>query len=137
MVPAGILLIIFGGINIDSSPLMLILGIIGLVIGFYGCPFCWIAFSGLSPIFKVYRIIKNNRANSINEICSLTKLSEDKVKEYINDLIVDGYIISKFDDNGNLTTIQNVVVCKSCGAKNLVSGTIGICTYCGKPIQKD
>lgn len=142
----GIPMIIFGFIN--GYILLGVLGIVLTVLGFYGAPISWIAYSSMNFRITLYEQI------IIDKIFSVKLLSETnnkKEKEVINEI---NYLISKrflrnfiIDNNTYLIDVTDkkelnkeifvknndikTVKCNNCGAVLDITRGFGQCPYCG------
>ncbi|UWP60788.1 hypothetical protein [Ruminococcus gauvreauii] len=105
---------------------------------------------------KYINIVINNQQTSIENIASAMSMNQKQVVKDLEAMIDRGYFSNAYIDHGNSEIVlphnerknkdvvyaetsqtlqQEVVVCKNCGANNLVTvGTISECEYCGSPI---
>jgi len=137
MLPAGILLIIFGA---KRNTLMLVAGIVMTVIGFYGSPMCWIKFGESKKLALVFRLIYSENMYTVDDIATQTTFPREDVTAYINTLISSGYITGFFFKDGKLILNTNkkqtestseMIKCPACGGTMRYDGLNYVCEYCG------
>ena len=139
MLPAGILQIIFGAIN-NITPI-LVLGIIFVVLGFYGTPLWWINYANKKRLKTVLNLILNEHIYSVSELSEQLSKNPKEISAIINQLIVGGYLTGYLFKN-NETLIYNTnqpqtkknslkSKCPNCGAMMESNGVNFVCEFCG------
>ena len=95
---------------------------------------------------KYIAIVINGGECNLVRIAEIANLTVREVREDIDDMISSGYFQGAYiDERENELVIPsqkpnneyykpNVVVCKCCGARNIVKGSVGRCEYCDSPI---
>ncbi len=154
--PAGIVLTILyakmsGGLQI----VLFVLGIIMIILGFYGSPMLWINFANMKYFKSLVEQIKIDNVQDINQ---LAQNNDKKLEVMLKDIqtllskrYLTGYEImeNKFIvPKSNKTLSKNDVweqtgdvyvgYCKSCGARvEMIGNNKTFCPYCGRRITKD
>ena len=143
MLPAGILMIIFGA---GKNTLMLVFGIVFTVAGFYGAPIIWIKYGDCKRKAFVYRLITSENMYTVKDIVAQTSYQEEIVNNYINSLLSQGYITGYFFKDGKLILNTNKKQteassekkkCPCCGGMMSSDGINFYCEYCGHSERKD
>lgn len=75
---------------------MLVCGIAMTVLGFYGSPIAWGKYGDSKHKNFVYRPITNENMYTVEDISAQTTYPQEKVTDYINDLIAKRYITGFF-----------------------------------------
>lgn len=148
--PCGIVLIVM----FARQPLLLTLGIVLAVLGFYGMPILWLHYAKLKSDKKLCEKIQLDNLQEINYLAQLNNVDEDaminRLYELINKRYLLGYEIvdNKFIVKQSEKTISKTealrqardtetIVCKGCGAPvEIVDGEKIFCPYCGRPLNK-
>ena len=148
--PCGIVLIIM----FARQPLLLTLGIVLTVIGFYGMPILWLHYANLKSMQKICEQIKLDNLQEISYLAKINNTNEEqmvnKICELINKRYLSGYEIvdnkyvvkqteKSISKNEALRQARNTetIVCKGCGAPvEIVSGEKTFCPYCERPLNK-
>lgn len=152
---AGIPLIIFGAGNTSKGALylvLLILGIVFVVMGFYGAPMVWIHYGELKRAKVVCDMISKQNFNKISLIASTLGKNQSDINKLINDYITKGYLrgfavvdgefIAKTDSlkAQNMTDVARLQgkaytkKCTNCGAVlAFETDDTVVCPYCGTP----
>lgn len=149
--PCGVLLIVFK----YSNPIILALGIVVTVLGFYGTPLMWIKFGELKSIQNICnQIVLDNlqevnylaKINNVDEKVMLKKLHNLITKRYLigYEIVDDKYIVKQAEthltknDAMRLAEKTSSFVCQGCGASvEIVDSEETFCSYCGRPINKN
>lgn len=144
--PAGIVAIIWGASN--GMTLVLVLGIVMTVLGFYGSPMLWINFGELKRLKVVLSLILVENIYSSQEIAEHLSTKVETVNDDINKLIIKGFLKGYLFKDGYLQLNRNKkqkmedvkkYKCPSCGGFMEYNGIDYICEYCGnvvKDVQK-
>lgn len=148
--PCGIVLIVM----FARQPILLTVGIVLTVLGFYGMPILWLHFAKLKSQQKICEQIKLDNLQEISYIAKINNTDQEKMLNDIYELInkryllgfeiVDGkYIVKQTEKNitKNEALRQarhtETVMCKGCGAAiEIVAGEKTFCPYCGRPLNK-
>ena len=125
---AGIPAIVFGATN--KITILLIVGITGVVVGFYGTPMAWVRYGNMTSLYHFLIAIEDEKITKISQLMKHLSLTEKTVKENIRSLMklqcLKGYTI---DEMGNLIT--NVIEEKEERIE------IGKCPNCSAPLDID
>ena len=136
---AGIPSIIFGATK--GWTLLLIVGIICVVAGFYGMPIAWISFSDKKKLYNIYQSITVDKIYDIKTLAGNYNIDEQQMLGYVNTLLSNRYLQGlNLVDQKELQEIKKakkkmqVVKCPNCNANigDLVSSgedTVE-CPYC-------
>jgi Zn finger protein HypA/HybF involved in hydrogenase expression len=137
---ASIPAIIFGAIN--GITLLLVVGIIFAVLGFYGSPILWIQFGALNKTKRIVYAVDEEKIYTVEEISKQLQLSISEVKaqlitainkNYIEGLLFDG---EKLTANKNKSTLKNLSRCENCGAPLKKTPDGKYCPYCHSMFEK-
>ncbi len=144
--PAGVVITVLSAIN--SMFILMALGIVMVVAGFFVSPCIWsIFFPGVKFQRDVYNLIAHGDCMSVSEIANNTGKSRASVLSAVRALISGGYFkgYSLLPDNERIENKvikkeaaakeMSVAVCPGCGAKTKVTGGNGTCQYCGLPVS--
>lgn len=140
----GIPLIIYGAMK---AKLLMVLGIIMVVFGFYGAPMAWISFGNLVSLKSVLFAITEDHLSSVSEIAGNLGLNENDVKAKINTLLTKRFLTGyKLEENGKVTPLQKpkeenkelkLKKCPNCGANLTETKDHKYkCKYCGVTFDK-
>ena len=132
---AGIPLLIMGAVK--HITLLLVLGIVILVFGFYGTPLLWIVYSGTLKTKKILQVILEENLTKVDEIATQLSISANEIKSTIYQAIskryLVGYLFNGFEltKNEKINKAQKTRKCPNCGGnmQKQENGTF-ICTYC-------
>lgn len=153
--PVGIILIVFHNkVSGIGSTLLLVLGIILVVLGFYGAPMVWIMYGETKSKKRICQQITLDNNQEIKYLAEINNIPTEnmlkKVQELINQRLLTGYEIvdNKFvvpkgkntlskDEALELSGKLETVTCKGCGAEiEIVGGKKTYCKYCGKLVNR-
>lgn len=134
--PIGVPLIIIGA---SKTWILLTLGIIMAVFGFYGAPILWVYYGNLRTTKQVVNSILEENLTNTKEIASHLQMTEKKVKEIINNSIKKGYLTNLIFDGENLTVNNKMKLkyndrknkCPNCGGLLEQTSDGTVCPYCG------
>ncbi len=131
----GIPAIIFGASK--GIVLLLVLGIICTVLGFYVMPICWVIYGERGKYMAVLSSIVNDNILKVENIKQNLGITDAEVKKIINFLInkryLSGYL---FVDNKELKKIEqkkDILItkkCPYCGANIELTDKVVVCKYC-------
>lgn len=131
MFVAGIPMIVLGAVN--EIALVMILGIIFTVFGFYGSPFAWLRWFQLKSYYNIYHAITYDGITKVIDLISIFGMSMKQINTAITWLTSNRFLSGFFFDGNELKRIEPAVSqsktrkCPNCGA-----GVIGdVCEHCG------
>lgn len=138
---AGVPMIVFGATK--SLWILLVLGIVCTVFGFYGMPILWVNFGSLKTLKRVVDAVMEENLTSVSEIASQLQLSERTTKDYIRKAINKKYITGFIYDGNTLVPNEKQAPkkkmsqnrCPSCGGVMEKTDTGWICPYCGSKFE--
>ena len=138
----GVLAIIFGATK--GVTILLVIGIIATVLGFYGSPILWIKYGEQFSYIAVLDCIVSDNLLDIDSIATSLGKMPQEVLRIVNYLVTKRYLKGYYVENGKLKPIENevedVVVthkCPNCGATIDTSGQYAVCEYCGVKLKLD
>ena len=134
-------MIVFGATK--SLWILLVLGIVCTVFGFYGMPILWVNFGSLKTLKRVVDAVMEENLTSVSEIASQLQLSERTTKDYIRKAINKKYITGFIYDGNTLVPNEKQAPkkkmsqnrCPSCGGVMEKTDTGWICPYCGSKFE--
>lgn len=137
----GIPAIIFGAIYGGAYIILMVVGIILTVIGFYGSPILWVNYAEKVRQCSIYEMITVDGITDINTIASSTGIINAKrVEETINILIqkryLTGYKIVNSELSEAVPTNKVVNKCPNCGANMTKENGKWVCKYCNSELDK-
>ena len=131
--PVGIVLIIFGA---SKSSILLTIGIILTVLGFYGCPIVWIKFGEMKVYQNVCNQIIKNNIQSIDELASIYGKKSEEMLKNVQYLIAQGYLMGfEIVDGKYIVPKDKKVLSKNELLEKEGHIKTGICLGCGAPIE--
>lgn len=148
--PGGIVLIVM----FARQPMLLTLGIVLTVLGFYGMPVLWLHYANLKSMQKVCDQIKLDNLQEISYLAKINNLNEEqminKICELINkryllgyEIVDNKYVVKQTEKKLTKTDALRqaretaTIVCAGCGAPvEVVAGEKVFCPYCGRPLNK-
>lgn len=135
--PLGVVLIIIGATN--HQLLLLILGIMLSVLGFYAMPILWIQYGEKQMYKSLLSIIENEYIYSVEDLALQTGKPQNKVRNIIKHLINNQYLSGYIFKNDVLQVNNNAKQkhnankkCPNCGAKLRYCDGEYVCDYCSK-----
>lgn len=137
---AGIPAIIFGASK--GISLLLVLGIILVVFGFYGSPMLWVQFGALNQAKRIVYAVEDEKLYSVQEIAKQLQLSTGEVKNQlitaINKHYIEGYLFDgeKLTANEKRAAIKKLSRCENCGAPLKKTRDGKYCPYCHSIFEK-
>lgn len=140
----GIPLIIVGAMKMK---LLMVLGIVLIVLGFYGAPMAWVSFGNLVSEKSVYFAIVEDNLLSTNDIAGNLGTKPEDIKQKINHLLQNRYLTGyKLEEDGKITKLKNqktetkeikLKKCPNCGANLTETKDHKYnCKYCGTSFDK-
>jgi len=137
--PIGIPLIIIGAINISKLYLVLALGVVMTVAGFYGSPIVWSKFGNVRALKRVVSAVVEENLYTVQEIAAQLSTNEEKVRTQLDLCFKKQYLVGfkrngdeiLLNENEKLTKREKTAECPYCGAKFSYFGKVGRCPYCG------
>lgn len=122
-----------------------VVGVVLLVLGFYGCPFCWAAcYAPKLPLGRLVSAVTEEHIYTAKELSEHLGIPEKNVRSMINTCINKKYLVGFKRENGELAPNHNVaygdrervVRCENCGAVTAYKGVGGArCPYCGSALD--
>ncbi len=128
------MIVIFAGKNW----ILMTMGIIFAVLGFYGTPIAWVQYGEISSLSRFIEVIEKENILSVSSLATHFQLNENIIKSKINKCIEKGYLTGFIFDGKILThneikkkeKVLKKVKCENCGA-NLERVEGGwYCPYC-------
>lgn len=142
--PLGILGIIFGATK-SLSEIILVMGILFTVAGFYVMPILWINYGELKRKRRILLLINNENIYTASSLARQLSIDEESVKNSIAYLIEKGYLTGfLFVDRERLMLNTNKkqtgetrpkIKCPNCGALMDYDEVVSVCEYCGLNID--
>lgn len=141
------LLCFIGGIptiinGAKASGLLLALGIIMVVFGFYGSPMLFIAYGNCITLNRIYNAIVSEKLETTADIALQLSTPEDQVKGHVQTLITKQYLQGYLFDGQKLTTNKKAInssasssKCPNCGGKMTKTSDGWHCDYCGHKVK--
>ena len=135
----GILGIIFGATK--GITILLVLGIIFTVLGFYAMPIIWIQYGEQTPRIAVLDLIVNDNMLNLDSIAqSLGKRLKDiqiivnylMTKRFLKGYVLDGNVLKPIENNEDVVVTHK---CPYCGATLDLEKDISSCEYCGAKLK--
>lgn len=121
--------------------LPMVLGIIFIVVGFYGMPMAWVSYGGVKSLKRVVDAVMEEHLTTNKEVAQQLQVTEEEAKQNITKAINKKYITGYIYDGAVLTPNEKkapkkkVVVasniCARCGAPMDLSEHNMKCPYCG------
>lgn len=137
----GIPLIIYSATK--SIWILLVLGIIFVVFGFYGAPILWTSYASLKTQKRVVDAVMEEHLTNVSEISQQLQLSERETKDYIRKAINKKYIHGYIYDGNNLVPNEKQSPkrkisqnrCSNCGGAMEKTENGWVCQYCGSKFE--
>ncbi len=132
----GVPLIVYGASN--SLWIIMIVGIVCTVAGFYCSPIAWVHYSNVKAIKRVVDAVLIEKMESVTEISKQLQISPRVAKDRLTTAIQKRYIMGYIFDGENLTLNQKQIKkkrvisnhCPNCGGKMEVFEDFNFCPYC-------
>mgnify|MGYP007047908083 CR=1 FL=1 len=131
--PVGVFLIIFGA---TKSSILLTIGIILAVLGFYGCPMLWVKYGEMKTYQNACNQITRNNIQTIEELATINNQKPEDALKAVQYLIAQGYLLGYEIVGGKYIVPKD----KKVLSKNELlekEGYVktGVCLGCGAPIE--
>lgn len=152
--PVGILLIVFfAGRPAWWQVLLFVLGIVMVVLGFYGSPMLWTKFGDLKSKQNLCRQIASDNIQDIEKLAFLNNRNAQDMLEIVKELVAKRYLTGyEIVDNKYIVPANNATLsreeilksngnvsietCEGCGAKvEIIGNKVAYCPYCGRLIK--
>lgn len=154
--PLGIVMTVLGFTRGQDMRAMGIVGIILIVLGFYGAPIVWIQFGQLKYYVRLREQIVGEGIKSVKMLAEVhnkkPELMANDVKTMVQKGFLEGYLV--LDDeriidksamkNKDYEMMEaeragtlNLVHCPFCNAKFELINDVGVCPYCNSKITKE
>ena len=141
---AGVPTIIIGAKN---NKIIMTLGIIMTVVGFYGSPMAWVNYGHLVSSKSILYAIVDDNLTSASDIANNLGLNTEEIISKINYLIQKRYLTGyKLEENGKITKLEKQKQetkeikskkCPNCGANLTETKDHKYqCKYCGEIFDK-
>ena len=109
-----------------------------VVLGFYGAPILWIKFGEIKTNKRILQAIEIDKLYSVKELASQLSTNEQDIKQRINYLILNRYLIGYlFKNEQELILNEKKALnrtknsCPCCGGKMVIENNMEKCEYCG------
>lgn len=140
---AGVPMIVFGATK--SLWILLVLGIVCTVFGFYGMPILWVNFGSLKTLKRVVDAVMEEHLTTIAEIASQLQMREREARDYVRKAINKKYITGYIYDGNTLVPNEKQAPkkkvsqtrCSNCGGVMEKTDTGWICPYCGSKFENE
>lgn len=126
------------------QPLLMVLGILMVIFGFYGSPILFIAYGSNKQLMRIYNAITVEKLTSNKEISTQLAMTEEQVKSCIQTLITKQYLKGYLYDGVSLKNNEKIITnntktskCPNCGGKMTKTKDGYVCEYCGNTIHID
>ena len=141
----GIPLLVVGATRLSQGGgyvFMLVLGIIGAVVGFYGMPVAWVMYGNARTELALVSAVRNEHLYTVQELSARLASNEKQTSANLDNCIRKGYLtgyLRKGDrlylnENTELKPTEYSVECTRCGAYVTYTGTGAKCPYCGSAL---
>ena len=135
---AGIPCIVVGATNMGDNKgfvALLVFGIVGTVLGFYGSPLMWT---------RLVRAVTQEHLYTVADLAQRLSVNGKTASDTLNNCIRKGYLVGfiregdrlVLNENRALGPTQYTLVCSHCGATvELTKGDTARCPYCGSVLS--
>ena len=154
--PLGIVMTVLGFTRGQEMRAMGIVGIILIVLGFYGAPIAWILFGQLKYYVRLREQIVGEGIKSVKMLAEVhnkkPELMANDVKTMVQKGYLEGYLVLDNERIIDKSAIKNkdyeimeaeragtlnLVHCPFCNAKFELINYVGVCPYCNSKITKE
>ena len=120
-------------------------GIVLMVVGFYGCPVAWVGYGNKRSLYRLVQAVEEENIYTVRELASQLGLSEKEVRNRIDTCFNKHYLVGYkreadglvLNENRALREREHGAVCPSCGAKfDYKAGEDPRCPYCGTRVER-
>ncbi len=139
MFVAGIPLIIMFA---SKSILLMVVGIIFVLFGFYGTPLLWINFGKMCSLSRIVTAVVDEHLTTNEEISKHLQIDQNSVKQMLTECINKRYITGflyngeKLELNEKKAPRKSLQKCFNCGGKLEDRGNEFFCPYCDSIFKK-
>lgn len=142
----GIPCVVMGGVFLKQSKgfiALLIVGIAGVVSGFYGSPIAWVHYGDFSLYGRIIMAVENEHFYSVEEMSKYLRRPKTVISNALNKCVDKLYLTGyKFDgktltlnENEKLAPTEHSVICSYCGALVNFTGSVTTCPYCNAIVK--
>ncbi len=125
--------------------IVMTIGIVFVVFGFYGSPMLWLSYAGKRKTKRVVEVIVEENLMTNAEIAQQLSMNEKDVKNEIYKAVNKKYLLGYLYDGTKLTMndkqrpVQKLHIkkCNNCGGKLEQVGESWHCPYCDMTFSKD
>lgn len=140
---AGIPAIVFGAVN--RWWVLMALGILCAVVGFYGCPIAWINYGGVRGLARLVSAVVDEYIYSVQGLSAQLSLSEKETRRRLDKCFQKRFLLGYRREGDNIVLNEGAALdkkqfaaeCPNCGAKFLYTCDDPRCPYCNTPVTKD
>ena len=130
---AGIPCIVVGATNMGDNKgfvALLVFGIVGTVLGFYGSPLMWTRLATVNQELTVVQAVTQEHLYTVADLAQRLSVNGKTASDTLNNCIRKGYLV------GYIREGQYTLVCSHCGATvELTKGDTARCPYCGSVLS--
>ena len=115
-------------------------GIVLMVVGFYGCPVAWVGYGNKRSLYRLVQAVEEENIYTVRELASQLGLSEKEVRNRIDTCFNKRYLVGYkreadglvLNENRTLAPTAYTIDCPRCGAQvTLTKNDSPRCPYCG------
>ena len=144
---AGIPCIVLGATNMGDNKgfvALLVFGIVGTVLGFYGSPLMWTRLATVNQELTVVQAVTQEHLYTVADLAQRLSVNGKTASATLNNCIRKGYLVGYIregdrlvlNENRALGPTQYTLVCSHCGATvELTKGDTARCPYCGSVLS--
>ncbi len=133
MLVSGIPMIVFGAIK--GITFLLVLGIIFVVLGFYGTPIVFVRYANLRGLQDTLLAIIDDQIYLVKDLCMHCGKKEKNIKNDIATLLRNRCLLGcSIDENHNIVLKNKakfIGKCPNCNATLIQNKEVIACPYCG------
>ena len=107
------------------QPLLMVLGILMVIFGFYGSPILFIVYGSDRQLMRIYNAITIEKLTTNKEISTQLAMTEEQVKSCIQTLVTKQYLKGYLYDGVSLKNNEKIIMgntkvskCPNCGKDN-------------------
>ena len=107
---AGVPFIVVGAINMGDNKgyiAMLVLGIVGTVLGFYGTPLLWVRVSTVNQELTVVRAVTQEHLYTVADLAQRLSVNGKTASATLNNCIRKGYLVGYIREGDSLVLNEN------------------------------
>lgn len=140
---AGIPAIVFG--TIYKWWILMAVGIVCTVCGFYGCPIAWTGYGEIRSLSRMVFAIAEEHIYTVNELSQQLSLSEKEVRNRLDKCIKKRYLLGYRKEGDKIILNEGTALdkkqfaykCPNCGASFFYTRENPCCPYCKSPVKQD